>query len=209
MDKQIITFSASEQALTKTGGIDRYASNIVSYVEAHFSLGDNWSGYDSVRAVWFNDFDCIATVLDSLGVCIVPYEVLRRKGNVKVNLVGSISEDDILTDRLTSYPITALVVDANAKPDGDNTTPITPSQFEQFVEVVKADADRAEEASNDAKGYAESAEESAEKAEQASANAGYMFFHIDEDGHLIYERTPNTEVDFYLDNGHLYVGAIA
>ena len=55
MEKQIITFSADEQKLIKTGGIECYASNIVSYIEAHFDLGANWSGYDSVRAVWSND----------------------------------------------------------------------------------------------------------------------------------------------------------
>lgn len=72
------------------------------------------------------------------------------------------------------------------------------SYFEQIIEVgakAEADADRAEEA--------------ADKAEQAASNAGYMFFHIDEAGHLIYERTPNTQVDFYLSNGHLFVEAIA
>ena len=55
----------------------------------------------------------------------------------------------------------------------------------------------------------DAAEEAAERAEQAAANAGYMFFYIDERGHLIYQRTSNTQVDFYLENGHLYVEAIA
>ena len=76
--------------------------------------------------------------------------------------------------------------------------PVTPSQFEQFVEVVKNDADRA---------YSEAdrATDEANRAEQAAGQSGYMFFHIDENGHLIYERTDNVDVDFYLLNGHLYV----
>ena len=49
----------------------------------------------------------------------------------------------------------------------------------------------------------------ADKAEQAAGQAGYMFFYIDEHGHLIYERTSNVDVDFVLENGHLYVEAIA
>ncbi len=56
---------------------------------------------------------------------------------------------------------------------------------------------------------AASALQSADRAEQAAANAGYMFFHIDSNGDLIYERTTNTEVDFYLDDGDLYVRAEA
>ena len=137
MNKQIITFDANEQSLIKTGGVDKYSSNKVSYIEAHFNLGENWSGYDSVRAVWFTWYECISTVLDPDGVCIVPYEVLKRTEKVMVNLVGSISEDDVLTDRLTTYPVLALTVDANAKVCGSNTQPITPSEFEQFVQIVR------------------------------------------------------------------------
>ena len=138
MDKQIISFKANEQALTRTGGECHYSSNKVSYVEAHFDLGDNWSGYDSVRAVWFTDFvRGISTVLDADGVCIVPTEVLKNRCKVMVNLVGSISDGDVLTDRLTTYPITALVVDARASVDSTETAEITPSQFDQFVAIVR------------------------------------------------------------------------
>lgn len=59
---------------------------------------------------------------------------------------------------------------------------------------------------------AESAAEaltSAERAEQAAKEAGYMFFYIDENGDLIYQRTSNTQVDFYLSEGDLYVRASA
>lgn len=54
---------------------------------------------------------------------------------------------------------------------------------------------------------ADDAADSADRAEQAAGQAGYMFFHIDERGHLIYERTDNVNVDFYLLDGHLYVRA--
>lgn len=204
--KEYITFEAKGQYLAKTGGIDAYASDTIEYIEAHFET--DWDDYDIIQAIWSNG-TAVATVIDSLGNCVVPSEVLNKQSRVYVNLVASDIVNDEVVERLTSYPVEALMVNVKVPVDGSTPSKVTPSQFEQFVEVVKADADRAEEASNDAKGYAESAEESAEKAEQASANAGYMFFHIDEDGHLIYERTPNTEVDFYLDNGHLYVGAIA
>ena len=137
MEKQIISFTANEQALTRNGGECHYSSNKVSYIEAHFELGENWSGYDSVRAVWWTDFvKGISTVLDANGVCIVPSEVLKRKAKVNVNLVGSISADNVLTDRLTSYPIVAVVVDADARVESTETAEITPSQFEQFVEIV-------------------------------------------------------------------------
>ena len=254
MDKQIITFSANEQTLRKTGGLDIYASKTVSYIEAHFDLGQNWSGYDSVEAVWWNDYvRPVRTVLDTEGVCIVPPEVLTKKGEVYVNLVGVISTDDTLTDRLTTHPITALTNKFNAQLGEGTTTPLTPSEYEQFVATVKADADRAEDAKDSARVYAGNAlssaqnalvsetnastsednakaselnaeayknqaklsaesasasateaEEWADKAEQSAEDAGYMEFHIDDNGHLIYERTSNVDqIDFSLVNGHL------
>lgn len=137
MNKQTITFTVNEQNLQRSGGILLYASNIVSYIEAAFDLGQNWSGYDSVRAIWTNDFDTISTVLDAQGKCIVPQEVLTRRGNVRVNLIGSILDNNVLTDRLTSYPVIAIVVKEIALVEGSETAPITPSQFDQFVAIVK------------------------------------------------------------------------
>ena len=51
MDKQIITFSANEQNLVRIGGEYHYSSNKVSYIGAHFDLGVNWDGFDSVRQI--------------------------------------------------------------------------------------------------------------------------------------------------------------
>lgn len=142
MEKSIITFSANEQNLQKTGGIGCYASDTVSYIEAQFALGENWSGYDSIRAVWFNDYKTISTVLDSDGVCIVPHEVLVNRGKVMVNLVGSVLVSDELSDRLTTFPCEALKVSAKAKISGSETAAVTPSQFDQFVNIVIAEVEK-------------------------------------------------------------------
>ena len=139
----------------------------MSYIEAHFDLGQNWSGYDSIEAVWWNDYvRPVRTVLDTEGVCVVPTEVLLRKSVVYVNLVGVISSGNTLTDRLTTHPITALTNKFNAQLGEGTTTPLTPSEYEQFVASVKADADRAEAAKEEARGYAEDASASAESAEE-------------------------------------------
>lgn len=45
-------------------------------------------------------------------------------------------------------------------------------------------------------------------AAQSAAQAGYMYFHIDDNGDLIYEHTDNVNVTFYLQDGDLYVEAI-
>jgi hypothetical protein len=172
VDRQIIIFSANEQSLIKTGGLDHYAGNVVRYIEAHFDLGANWSGYDSVRAIWRNKRDVTrySTVLNSEGVCVVPYEVLTLRGDVCMNLVGSIVENDVLVDRLTTYPICALTVDVPAMVDGSDPASITPSEYEQFVASVRNDANRAEAGAESAEASASSASDSAEQA-TASAQA--------------------------------------
>lgn len=42
---------------------------------------------------------------------------------------------------------------------------------------------------------------------QAAAEAGYMYFYIDRNGDLIMDKS-NVHVNFYLDDGDLYVEAI-
>ena len=171
MEKQILNFTANEQILVCENPI-KISTNKVNYIQANFDLGQNWTGYDSIRAVWFNDFNCISTVLDSLGNCAVPFEVMKRKGNVKINLVGSISEDDVLTDRLTSYPVVAVIVDCTAQIAGANTQPITPSEFEQFAQRVHTDADRAEQSASNSEASAQASEASAVRsANSATASA--------------------------------------
>lgn len=52
---------------------------------------------------------------------------------------------------------------------------------------------------------ATNASTSADRAEQAAQTAGYMYFYIDSNGDLIYQRTNNVDVTFYLNDGDLYV----
>ena len=72
---------------------------------------------------------------------------------------------------------------------------------------ASASAQSAQQSATSASASAQSAKDDADRAEQASANAGYMFFYIDSNGDLIYQRTSNTQVDFYLSEGDLYVEA--
>ena len=150
MNTQAIAFTASEQTLTKTSGADYYASNTIGYIEAAFDLDTNWGGFDSVRAVWKSQYYTISAVLDAYGKCLVPAEVKYYKSKVFVNLVGSNVENNVLVDRLTTYPILAFTIDAEAEVEGTETTDITPSQFEQFVNQVEGYADAAADSADDA-----------------------------------------------------------
>lgn len=52
------------------------------------------------------------------------------------------------------------------------------------------------------------AAQDADRAEQAAGQSGYMAFWIDSNGDLIYERTPNVQVDFSLVDGDLILEAV-
>lgn len=147
MNTVTLNFRADGQQLVLTGS-ERFAANTVSYIRAAFELGDGWDGFDSIRAIWATDFAKFSTVLDPDGVCVVPWEVLKRVDTVMVNLVGSISDGEELTDRLTTYKVKALDVNGCTNIDGSETAEITPSQFEQFVAIVKEEVGKVKDISD-------------------------------------------------------------
>lgn len=116
------------------------------------------------------------------------------------NEVGRILSEIRIEDE-TGYRVgttnVMLIVERDPHPDDttDGDAPALINEITALLEEVTKQAEKAETA--------------ADRAEQAAAEAGYMFFSINEDGHLIYQRTSNTQVDFYLENGHLFVEAIA
>lgn len=137
MDIQVITFSANGQILEKTGGIDRYASDTVGYVHAVFDLDENWASFDIVRSVWARGDVVKCAILDPENHIEVPAEVLAEKGKVWVNLVGTNVEDDDIDGRLTTYKIVGLTVDKNTNLCDHEGEEVTPSQFEQFIAIVR------------------------------------------------------------------------
>lgn len=69
-------------------------------------------------------------------------------------------------------------------------------------------ASAANSAATSASASAESAYADAERAEQAAAQSGYLWFYI-ENGKLYMDRTANTQVDFFMRDGKLYVEEVS
>lgn len=135
-----LTFTVQEQ--TCLGLIKQvFASNTVGYISASFDLDDTWKSMDTVTAIWVGSGQTIATALDSNYTTIVPPEVMTKTSPVTLNLVGAVLEGNELVERLTTFPVLALRVTADAVIDGDNSE-ITPTQFEQFVAQIQAQVDR-------------------------------------------------------------------
>lgn len=136
MEQKTLNFTATGRLLVNKSKC-LMPSNTVNYIEAQFELDEEWQAFDSVRAVWSSNNAIISTVLDGEGKVLVPSEVLAELGNVLVNLAGSNVNGKTLTERLTTFPVLALRVTAEALVAGSETAEITPSQFEQYVAQVE------------------------------------------------------------------------
>lgn len=112
------------------------------------------------------------------------------------------------SDGETVYMV-EIPVQKRPQPTEEEPTPVQQDIIEQAIVALTENVGKSEAAAEAAESAAEEAESSAERAEQAAKDAGYMFFHIDERGHLIYNRTSNVLVDFYILDGHLYVRGAA
>jgi hypothetical protein len=119
-----------------------WSSNTVDYITATFDLDSEWAECDVVKAVWSGRRSTIVALLDANNTCTVPHEVLATVGKVNVNLTGTVYSDGEEFTRITTYPFNAITIDATARVDGDETAPVTPSQFDQYVEAVKSETEK-------------------------------------------------------------------
>lgn len=104
--------------------------------------------------------------------------------------------------------------EANAKTSEDNAK-LSEENASQSELNAKASEENARTSEVNAKASeieaglsADDALRYAERAEQAATTAGYLDVEINEDGHLIYIRTDQVDVDFSLENGHLIMEAV-
>ena len=130
-----ISFKVHGNTIAADFCVLRWSSNTVDYITASFDLDEDWTACDLVRAVWSIRGLRIVTVLTD-GACVVPHEVLAYSGKVFVNLYGVKYQDGDEFIRITTYPYNAITIDGAARISGSETAPVTPSQFDQFVELV-------------------------------------------------------------------------
>lgn len=97
---------------------------------------------------------------------------------------------------------TATQAAESAQQDAEGATR-SASAAAQSASEAKTSEDNAEDSAAEAKRYEE-------LAQQIAGRAGFMFFEIDEVGHLIYTRTDQVDADFSISrpDGHLILEAI-
>lgn len=140
--------------------------------------------------------------------------------------VKSITADEVMPDEYQSWYdamidyIDQLKVDsdarlaeavADARQSATSAAGSATSSAESATNSATSATQAAQSASNAASSASSAATSatnaftSADRAEQAAQTAGYMYFYIDSNGDLIYQRTNNVDVTFYLNDGDLYV----
>lgn len=206
----MLKFEINRFTITKTADPSPASDNI-DHLTASFTFSDDWT--EQPFAIFKGSGACIKQMIVD-GQCVVPWEVLADPGYVYVSCFAG----QRITSNMVSFYVNASGYCTNA----DDEHPPTPEVYEQLIayfDSVKADIeDITEQAVSDmteikdqavteVTALKDEAEDAADRAEQAAGQAGYMFVEIDENGHLILTRTENTNVDFYLSNGHLYVEA--
>ena len=151
---------------------------------------------------------------------------LAKTVTYKTSVQRSLTEQTEIPEPLESWYDTMIVYIDQLKVDSDarlveaveNASQSATSATESATSAAESEATatakatQAAQSASDAAGSAiaaaqsaADADTSADRAEQAAANSGYMYFHIDSSGDLIYHRTSNVDVTFYLADGDLYV----
>ena len=151
---------------------------------------------------------------------------LAKTVTYKTSVQRSLTEQTEIPEPLESWYDTMIVYIDQLKVDSDarlveaveNASQSATSATESATSAAESEAtatakaEQAAQSASDAAGSAiaaaqsaADADTSADRAEQAAANSGYMYFHIDSSGDLIYHRTSNVDVTFYLADGDLYV----
>lgn len=108
-------------------------------------LGEGWHGL-TVKAV-FQPCGVAVVVPDGGGVISVPWEATQ---SVVAYPNGRIVFEGVTDGRVLISTDIPYAVGSHSDTEGSNSQPPTPSEWEQFVDEVKGDADRAEKAAKDA-----------------------------------------------------------
>ena len=124
-------------------------------------LGEGWQGL-TVKAV-FQPCGVAVVVPNGGGVISVPWEATQ---SVIAYPKGRIVFEGVTDGRVLISTDIPYAVGSHSDTEGSNSQPPTPSQWEQYVDEVKGDADRAEKA-------ADKAESASVHAPQVNPDTGY------------------------------------
>ena len=120
-------------------GLYKVIGNTANKYICHFDFQtDEWNGFTSRLAVFKSaSFNIVKTVvIGSDNTCVVPWEITCKPGIVICSVSG-LSD----TDKVVTNPVHVLLSHDFASDDYDYSDSPTPSEFVQFVKLIKANMD--------------------------------------------------------------------
>lgn len=144
--------------------------------------------------------------------CDIPSEVLTKKGTIELGVVAYLVENDTEIKRYNPSPVYFDTWVGSLKDNAENSEPITPSEFEQYMqalndglsEVSHVDID-AEKSGNRTTVSITNRDNVTKNVDIYDGDSGITVFKI-ENGHLIATSENGSNLTNYsLSNGHLWL----
>lgn len=129
-------------------------SGSANIVKCIFNLDAIWEDY-TITAIFTTSNKAYRTVLED-NMCIIPYEVLQKKGKVQIGLYGTKVQNDVLLERYTTTLADIIVIEGS---------------YAEATEADVPDADIWERYIAEVKALQEEAKRSAELAQQSATNS--------------------------------------
>ena len=139
MENAVIRFRAKGQNLSLVSGYNRFAGNTIGYIRIEIEPDDEWRDFDAVDALFQNDQGKVSAVLfydSGVYACNAPVEMTAASSVVFLNLSGKNVVNNVLVERLTTYPIFAFAIDRSANVTSYRETEVSPNMYEQYIAAV-------------------------------------------------------------------------
>ena len=139
MENAVIRFRAKGQNLSLVSGYNRFAGNTIGYIRIEIEPDDEWRDFDAVDALFQNDQGKVSAVLfydSGVYACNAPVEMTAASSVVFLNLSGKNVVNNVLVERLTTYPIFAFAIDRDANVTSYRETEVSPNMYEQYIAAV-------------------------------------------------------------------------
>lgn len=145
--------------------------------------------------------------------CDIPQEVLTKKGMITLGVTATLIENDTEIKRYNPSPAYFDTLIGSLVDNSENSEPITPSEFEQYMqalndglnEVAHVDID-AQKVGNKSTVTITNRNNETKTVDIYDGDSGITIFHIDANGHLIATSESGANLTNYsLSNGHLWL----
>lgn len=172
--------SVVDNVITLDSRPDVVTSGSVNIYKAAFAFDDSWDdGYTCLAC-----FTCGPELREAVitgGQCIVPWEVLRANGYLRIGVYGINGE----LRRPTIWTRESVYITPGAEP-GEESNPPSPTIFEQMVQATADNRQAAEIAADRADNAENRAQAAADNANAAVDMIVNSKFEMSADGHLMW-----------------------